>query len=416
MPAVILTLAAIAPTVQGVSPDPLPPRTEQPAGVVAITNARIYPVTSDPIASGTLLFEGGRIIGVGANLTPPPGARVIDAQGMTVMPGLVESHSHMGFKQMWRPTTGSYNNELSTPINAGARAIDGLNTRDIAFRIALEAGVTTMNITPGSRSPNSGQAVVVKLRGRSVDEMFLAHGGMKFAMRIQRRSQFGITIQQSRALIRERLQAAQAYLDAWRRFDAGESSSKPERDLELEAFGKLLTREWPVGVHAHGVEPMRLAISLKDEFGLDLYIHHADATDVLAEELAEKGIPVSWGPILPFVGRDDPGLDGPVRLAELGGSVSFHQDHPDGPQYYLRESASLFIRRGMSEAAALRALTINPASLFRLDHRIGSLEVGKDADFIFLNGLPLDIESRVQRVFIDGVEVYRAADPPPLFQ
>lgn len=154
---------------------------------------------------------------------------------------------------------------------------------------------------------------------------------------------------------------------------------------------------------------MRLAISLKDEFDLDLSIHHADATDLLAEELAEKGIPVSWGPILPFVGRDDPSLDGPIRLVDLGGSVSFHQDHPDDPQYYLRESASLFVRRGMREEEALKALTINPASLFGLEDRIGSLEPGKDADIILLDGPPLNVESRVQRVFIEGVEVFRRA-------
>lgn len=409
-----LVIAVLPAALQGTVPRPLPARTAQPPGVVAITNAHIYPVTSAPIPSGTLLMEGGKILAVGAHVEVPAGARVLDAGGMIVMPGLVESHSHMGLKQLWQPLTGSFNNELSVPINAGVRAIDGLNTRDVAFRIALEAGITTMNITTGSRSPNSGQAVVVKLRGRSAGDMFLAHGGMKFAMRIQRRSPFGLTIQESRDLIAERLRAAQAYLDEWARHESGETPVAPPRDLELEAFGKLLTREWPVGVHAHGVEAMRLAISLKDEFGLNLYIHHADATDVLAEELAEKEIPVSWGPILPFTGREDPGLEGPIRLAALGGSVSFHQDHPDGPQYYLRESAALFVRRGMPEADALRALTINPATLFGLQDRIGSLEPGKDADLIILGGPPLDAESRVQRVFIEGVEVYTAIAKPPV--
>ena len=403
------TLAALALSalVQDVTPQPLPPRSEQPPGVVAVTNARIYPVTSAPIESGTMLVEGGKILRIGDDVEIPRGATVIDAGSMSMMPGLVESHSHMALKQLWQPTTGSYNNELSQPINAGLRAIDGLNTRDLAFRIALEAGITTMNITPGSRSPNSGQAVVVKLRGGSVGEMFLAHGGMKFAMRIQRRSPFGITIQESRELIRQDLIAAQEYLREWARYDSGEADTPPTRNLKLEAFGKLLTREWPVGVHAHGEEPMRLAISLKDEFNLRLSIHHADATYLLAEELAEKGIPVSWGPILPFVGREDPGIEGPVRLAQLGGAVSFHQDHPDGPQYYLREGASLFVRKGMSEQDALKALTTNPASLFGLDDRIGSLEPGMDADFILLDGPPLAIESRVQRVFIEGVEVFR---------
>lgn len=220
--AVVLSGAVALPALaQGISPQPLPPRTDQPAGVLAITNARIYPVTAPSISSGTLLVEAGTIVAVGVDVPVPPGARVLDAADLVVMPGLVESHSHMGFKQLWRPTTGSHNNELSRPINAGLRAVDGLNTRDLAFRVALEAGITTMNITPGSRSPNSGQAVVAKLRGRSVEEMFLAPGGMKFAMRIQRRSPFGITIQQSRELIRNKLLAARSYLEAWRHFETG---------------------------------------------------------------------------------------------------------------------------------------------------------------------------------------------------
>ncbi len=158
---------------------------------------------------------------------------------------------------------------------------------------------------------------------------------------------------------------------------------------------------------------MEAAIALKDEFGLDLYIHHADATLELAEELAEKEIPISYGPVLPFMGRDDPELAGPVRLAELGGSVSFHQDHLDGPQYWLRQTAALFVRKGMPEADALRALTLEPARIFDLDDRIGSLEVGKDADFLLLDGPPLDWESRVRRVYIEGVEVFRVEEDAP---
>lgn len=409
-----LHLAAAAALVfQAPIPEPLPPRTEQPRGVVAVVNARLYPVSSEPL-TGTMLVEGGRITAIGPDVAVPPGAGVVDAAGMTVMPGIFESHSHMGFKQLWEPSTGSNNNELSKPINAEARAIDGLNARDPAFRLALEAGITTMNITPGSRSPNSGQAVLVKLRGHTVDEMYFARGGMKFAMRIQSRSPFGITIQDSHALIRQRLLDAREYLDRIAAYERGEAATRPTRDLQLEALGKLLTREWPVGVHAHGEDPMRLAIALKDEFDLDLYIHHADATDVLYQEMADKGIPISWGPILPFNGRGDPSLQGPVRLAQVGGLVAFHQDHPDGPEYYLRQGASLVVRAGMSREEALRALTLNPARILHVDDRIGSLDVGKDADFIFLDGPPLDIESRVRRVFIEGVEVYRLETGRPV--
>lgn len=389
---------------------PLPPRTEQPPGIVAVVGATLYPVSSPPIDDGVMLIRGGRIVDVGADVVVPADARVVDLTGMTIMPGIVESHSHMGLKQLYRPETGSDNNELSKAINAEVRAVDGLATQDPAFRLALAAGITAMHITTGSRSFASGQGAVVKLRGRSADEMWLAEGGLKFAMRIQSRNQWSIPVPGILEMLRERLREAQTYQAAVQAHDRGETTERPDWNPQLEALARALAGEIPVGVHAHGVEPMSAAIALKDEFGLDLYIHHADATLELAQELADKEIPISFGPVLPFMGRDDPELDGPVRLAELGGSVSFHQDHPDGPQYFLRQTAALFVRRGMPEPTALRALTLEPARIFRLDDRIGSLEPGKDADFIVLDGPPLEWDSRVRQVFIEGVRVWSVED------
>lgn len=389
---------------------PLPPRTDQPPGVLAIVGAALHPVSGPAIEDGVMLVADGRILDIGSDVAVPADARVLDLTGMTVMPGIVESHSHMGLKQLYRPETGSDNNELSKPINSEVRALDGLATQDRAFRLALAAGVTTMQITTGSRSFASGQGAVVKLRGRSADEMWLAEGGLKFAMRIQSRNRWRIAVPGILEMLRERLREAQRYRAAVEAYERGETVDAPEWDPQLEALGRALSGEIPVGVHAHGVEPMSAAIALKDEFGLDLYIHHADATLELAEELAAKDIPISFGPVLPFLGRDDPDLEGPVRLAELGGSVSFHQDHPDGPQYFLRQTAALFVRKGMPERTALRALTLEPARIFRLDDRIGSLEPGKDADFIVLEGPPLEWSSRIREVFIEGVRVWSLDD------
>jgi imidazolonepropionase-like amidohydrolase len=387
-------------------PHPLPPRIDQSPVVVAVVGATIHPVTGPPMEAGVMLVEAGRVSALGTDVRVPSGARIVDLSGFTIMPGLVESHSHMGLKQLYRPETGSDNNELSKPINAEVRAIDGLATQDPAFGLALAAGVTTMHVTTGSRSFASGQGVVVKLRGHSVDEMWLGEGGLKFAMRIRSRNRWGTPVPEILSMLRERLRDAQRYVDAVAAHDRGEAVSAPAWDPQLEALGRALAREIPVGVHAHGVEAMRAAMALKDEFGLDLYIHHAESTIDVVEELIARDIPISFGPVLPFMGRDDPALAGPVELVERGGSVAFHQDHPDGPQYYLRHAAALFVRAGMSEADALRSLTLEPARLFRLDSRIGSLEVGKDADFVVLDGPPLAWESRVVQVYIEGVRVY----------
>ncbi len=381
---------------------------EKKESILAIKNAHIYPVMQNDIPSGVLLMKGKKIIAVGTNVSIPTDAVVIDAQGKHVIPGIVESHSHMGQKLLWKGrVTGSDNNELSEPINAHCRAIDGLDTSDVSFGIALAGGVTTMNIVPGSRSPNSGQAVVVKLRGGTAEEMFYAQGGMKFAIRAtERRDNFPKDIDEVGALLREQLKATQEYMKTREQHESSKSNDALERELKLEALSQVLTRDWIVGVHSSSEKEMRIPMELKKEFNLDLYIIHGFAVNDLAEELVKLGIPVSFGPVFSGANRDSPWLEGPVKFVRLGGKLSFHQDHPDGPQYYLRNTAALFVRKGMPKQDALRALTVNPAELLRLEERIGSLEPGKDADFLILNGPPLDWESLVDQVFIEGAEVY----------
>lgn len=398
-----LALAALLPLAAACAPSAPEP------GVVAIVGGIVYPVTSPPIEGGAVLIRDGRIEAVGADLDLPSGARIVDASGGSVIPGIIETHSHMGFKMLNLPATGSNNNELSSPINAHVRAMDGLDSSDPAFSLAVAGGITTQNITTGSRSPNSGQAVLVKMRGGTVEDMFFAHGGMKFAIRATTpypnfpQDEAGVF-----ELLNGELEESREYLAAIAAHEADpDNHPRPPRDLTKEAFGRLLTREWPVGVHSHTAEQMGYAIELKRRFDLDLYIHHGDRTDVHAEAMAELGVPVSFGPILPFDSPESEDLLGPIRLAELGGLVAFHQDHPDGHQYFLRHTGAMFVRRGMPPDEALKALTINGARIFGVDDRIGSLEPGKDADLVVLGGEdPLAFDSLVMRVFVDGVEVF----------
>lgn len=385
---------------------------ENPGEIIVIRNAHIYPVTSEEIPSGVLVIQGKKIVAVGTDAAIPEEARVIDVRGKHIMPGMVETHSHMGQKLLWKGSvTGTDNNELSEPINAHCRALDGLDTSDVSFGIALEGGVTTMNIITGSRSPNSGQGVVVKLRGGTAEEMYFAHGGLKLAIRAtERRWNFPKDIQEVGVLLRHQFIAAQGYMKNWADYKSGKTAQAPERDLKLEAFSKVLTREWIVGVHSSRVEEMQIPIELKKEFDLDLYIIHGRGVTELAEEMAGLKIPVSYGPVFSGSSREDPRLEGPVKYAALGGKVAFHEDHPDGPQYYLRHTAALFVRKGMSKEEALRGLTINGAELLRLEEQIGSLEPGKDADFLILTGPPLEWESHVEQVFVEGKEVYNRRD------
>lgn len=377
-------------------------------GLIAITGGLVYPVSSEPIPGGTVVIRDGRIEAVGAGVPVPAGAAVIDATGMSVIPGIIETHSHTGFKVLNLPATGANNNELSVPINAHVRAIDGLDSGDPAFALAVAAGITTQNITTGSRSPNSGQAVLVKMRGGTVDDMFLAPGGIKMAIRATTPyPNFPETEQEVFDLLSGTLEAAQEYLDAIAAHEADPDNPKPPRNLTYEALGKLLTREWVLGVHSSSEQQMRHAMELRRRFDLDAYIHHGGATLELAEELHELGMPVSYGPILPGDSRESEELLGPVRLAELGGLVAFHQDPPDGHPYWLRHTGAMFVRHGMPPEDALAALTLNGARIFHVDDRIGSLEAGKEADVVILGGEdPLAYESLVMRVFVDGMEVF----------
>jgi imidazolonepropionase-like amidohydrolase len=394
------------------------PSVAQQRDVLVVRNARIFPVTGAVIPNGSLLVENGKIIAVGTDVSVPAGARVIDVRGKSVMPGIVESHSHMGMKRLWTPADLD-NNELSGAINAQTRAIDSIDTTDPAFPIALAAGITTMNITNGSQTPNGGQPAVLKLRGGTVDNMYIAPGGMKFALRttFRERNIYPTTHMGVVSILRENLIAAQEYVARRRAYEAGgKSGPAPTRDLKLEALGKVVTREFVVGVHAQTPLEILDALRIAKEFNLDLFIHHGTSLVDVVEDVAAAGVPVSFGPVLPGMGAESRLLQGPVRLAQLGGKVAFHQDHPDGPQYYLRHIGAMCVRQGMPESEALKALTINPASLFHLDRRIGSLEVGKDADFIILSGSdPLDYDSLVEQVFIDGKEMFNRATGRTVF-
>lgn len=399
---IVAALAAAAGLAACVPAEPVP-------GLFAIAGGVVHPVSSEPIPGGVVVVRDGKIEAVGADIAVPTGAEVIDATGKSVIPGIIESHSHMGFKMLNLPATGSNNNELSGPINAHVRAVDGLDSSDPAFAIAVAGGVTTQNVTTGSRSPNSGQAVLLKMRGGTVEDMVFAPAGMKFAIRATTPYPgFPQTEQGVFDLLAGELEAAQEYLDRIAAHEADPAaSSRPARNLTREAFGRLLTRDSVVGVHSHSEAQMGYALELKRRFDLDLYIHHGDRTDVHAEEMARLGVPVSFGPILPFDSPESPDLLGPVRLAELGGLVAFHQDHPDGHQYFLRHTGAMFVRRGMPRAEALAALTRNGARIFHVEDRIGSLEPGMDADIVLLDGPdPLAWESLVQRVWVDGVEVF----------
>jgi imidazolonepropionase-like amidohydrolase len=399
--------------------------------MIAITNGRLFTITQGILDSGTVLVEGGRIVAIGEEVIIPEDAEIYDAAGKVVMPGLIDAHCHVG---LWPEGIGweySDGNELTDPITPHLRALDAVHPDDPAFEELVAAGVTTVLTGPGSGNVIGGQWVCLKTAPRpSVEQMVLLEpAGMKMALgenpkRVHKaEKKTPSTRMGNAAVLRSALVEAQNYLERWRRYEtdqaayqakveAGDQEAEPpklpERDLKLEALGKVLRREIKARIHAHRADDMLTAIRIAEEFDLDLTLEHATEGYKIADILAAKGIPVTAGPILfsrlKYELKDmtpkNPGI-----MTKAGVEVAIQTDEMSAVKY-LTINAALAVREGMPEEDALKAITINAAKIIGVDDRVGSLEAGKDADIIVLSGHPFDYRSVTELVLVDGKVTY----------
>ena len=388
---------------------------------VAITGGRVIPVQGSPVDGGTVVVTDGKITEVGGpQLAVPDGIPVIDAAGSWVLPGFIEAHGHVGIHEEAQGWAGNDTNEMTEPVTAQVRALDAINPADLGFRDAIGGGVLAVNVNPGSGNPIGGQTVALKCWGRTVDEMLLREpSGMKSALGENPKRVYGdqskmpSTRLGTAAVIRAAFVEAGNYL---RRIDAGSEGGegKPvDRDLKLEALGRVLRREIPWRQHCHRADDIATAMRLAEEFGYDLVIDHGTEAHLLADIIAARDIPVIIGPL--FTTRSkvellNRSLANPGKLARAGVTIAITTDHPVVPINFLPYQAALAIKDGLDWDTAIRALTINPARIAGIDGRLGSIEPGKDADLVIWSGDPLDVRNRVQRALINGVEVYSYAD------
>ena len=385
---------------------------------VAITGGRVVPVTADPVENGTVLIEDGKITAVGADLAVPDGAQVIDAAGQWVLPGFIEVHGHVGVHEEAKGWAGSDTNEMTEPVTAQVRALDAINPADLGFRDAITGGVLAVNVNPGSGNPIGGQTVALRCWGRTVDEMLLREpSGLKSALGENPKRVYGeqgkmpSTRLGTAAVIRGAFVSAANYLA---KLDAEaakpEADRKPvDRDLKLEALGRVLRREIPWRQHCHRADDIATALRIAEEFGYDLVIDHGTEAHLVADLLAARNIPVIIGPL--FTSRSkvellNRSLANPGRLARAGVTIAITTDHPVVPIHFLVHQATLAVKEGLDRDTALAALTINPARIAGVDGRLGSIEPGKDADLVLWSGDPLDVFSRAQRALIGGREIY----------
>ncbi|KRA25198.1 amidohydrolase [Microbacterium sp. Root61] len=390
------------------------------ARILAVTGAYVVPVSSDPIEGGTVIVTDGVITAVGGPDTPvPDGAEVVEASGSWVVPGFVESHGHIGVHEEGEGWSGNDTNEMTDPNGARFRALDGIDIEEEGFRDALRGGVTTAVIKPGSGNPIGGRTVAIKTwGGRTVDEQILAADvSVKSALGENPKRVWGDKgkTPQTRlgvaSVLRDAFAAAQAY--AANRDAAAEKGEPFERDLGKETLAAVLAGDLLWDQHCHRHDDIATAIRLAEEFGYTLVVNHGTEAHKIADVLAEKQIPVIFGPLLTSrskVELRDRAIGNLALIAAAGVKVAITTDHPVVPIDQIRLQAILAVRDGLPATTALEALTTNPADILRLQERVGALEVGRDGDIVVWSGDPLAIDSRVQRVFIEGRAVYEPTD------
>ena len=381
---------------------------------IAFKGALIYPIKGAPIQNGILVVQNGVILSVGNDESAiPANAEIVNVKDKVIMPGLVDTHSHLG-----GPEGGDYSN----PINPEARAMDAIDPTSDGFKKALAGGITTINVMPGSGHLMSGQTVYLKMRdGKIIEDLLITnekgvYGGLKMANgtnSMRSGSGFPGTRAKSASLVRELFLKAQAYK---KKIDkAGKDSSKmPERDLAMEPLVEVLNGKRVVHFHTHKSNDILTVIRLSKEFGFKPVLHHLSEGWKVADEIAKAGLQAS------IIVIDAPGgkmeainltLETGAKLEKSGVSVAFHTDDGITDSRLFLRAAALSVRAGMSREKALEGLTIVGAKMLDLSSKLGSLEKGKDADFIILSGDPFSVYTKVEQTWVEGSKKYDITNP-----
>ncbi|MCI9278239.1 amidohydrolase [bacterium D16-50] len=377
-----------------------------------VKNGMIHDGIHQEAFCADILVEEGKIKAIGKNLEVPEGAETVDAEGLSVYPGFVEAHGHIGLDGYGIGYEGMDYNEMNDILSPQMRGIDGVKPLDPALPKAAAAGVTCVCVGPGSANVLGGTFTTIKTVGRRVDDMVVRDGvAMKCAFGENPKRVYRDKRDSSRmttaALLREILFKAREYME--KKEAAGDDLSKrPSFDIKLEALLPVLRREIPLKAHAHAAEDIFTALRIAKEFGVKITLEHVTEGHLIVEELAEENVPLAVGPTLTSASKFElrnKSWTTPGVLAAAGCQVSIITDSPVIPQEYLPLCAGLAVQAGMDPFAALQAITINPARHAGIEDRVGSLEVGKDADIVITDGCPFEVSTKVKYVFIDGKEV-----------
>lgn len=371
--------------------------------------------------NGFLHIENGKIVGIGdmEELETLPskdaGIDVIDAGGRLVMPGIIEAHCHMGITEEKKGMEGDDCNENVQPITPYLRALDAIHSMDAAFDDAVRAGITSAMIGPGSSNVVGGQFAFVKTKGRRIDDLIvLAPAAMKIAFGENPKVNFSgqgkmpVTRMAVAGMLREELFRAKQYVE--KRKKAKKAGEAFEKDFHYECWVPVFEGKIPLKAHVHRVDDIFTAIRIAKEFGLDMTLDHCSEGHLIAEELAKEGYPAIVGPDLSSRSKievQNVAFKTAGILNAAGVKVAITTDHPVSLIQSLPLCAGLCVKSGMPMDAALRAVTIHAAQICRVSDRVGSLEVGKDADIAIFDGNPLEVLTEVYCTLINGEIAYR---------
>lgn len=384
--------------------------------MLLIKNGKIYPMVGPVLPKASILIDQGKIVKIQEEIEETEEMEVIDAGGNLVLPGFIDAHCHLG---MWEDSIGfegSDGNEAVDPVTPELRAIDGLNPMDITLREAYEGGVTTAVTGPGSANVIGGSFLAIKTYGHRVDDMVVKNPiGMKVAFGENPKRVYNsqgkspTTRMATAAILRETLFKAREYLE--KKEGADKEENKPAFNMKYEALIPVLKKEIPLKAHAHRADDIFTALRIAREFDLDITLDHCTDGHLIADDLARENKPAIVGPSLGDRSKfelKNLSFETPRVLREKGVKVAITTDSPVTPLQYLPLCAALAHKEGLDEMEALRAITIYPAEITGIDHRVGSLELGKDGDIVIIQGNPMkDVDYRVLYTIIDGKLIHK---------
>jgi imidazolonepropionase-like amidohydrolase len=367
---------------------------------VLIRGGKILTMTKGILLNTDILIKNGKIIEIADKIKKPEGAIVINATDKIVMPGMIDLHSHIGtMGASWKDQDS---NEQSGPSTPQVSIADSINPYHEDFRNALSGGVTTVLISPGSGNVIGGKDVLLKCYGTSLEKMIIKReSGMKFGIY---NKAYPSTMMGINAFLRETLKKTQEYANAVKAWeDSGKNGPDP-RNSTMEDLSKVLRGELVARMHVESAREIMTAIHIAQEFNLKLELIHAIDAYKVIDEISQRHIPVLYGPLHPAMGTDS--YKSPALLDQAGVKLCLVTDSPVYPEKHLRYQAIFAAKYGMKKENVLKAVTLNPAEIVGVADRLGSIEIGKDADLVIWDNDPLDIRSKVEKVLVNGEICY----------